>query len=46
MASHIAFASDCPHWDSDDPDFTLPTVLSSDVKAMIHYGDGRRPYGL
>ena len=46
MSSHILFASDYPHWDSDDPDFALPTILSDEVKAKIHYENGRKLYNL
>jgi predicted TIM-barrel fold metal-dependent hydrolase len=46
MANNIVFASDYPHWDSDDPDFALPNVLSDEIKQKIHYENGRNLYNL
>ena len=46
MADHIVFASDYPHWDSDDPDFALPVGLNEEIKAKIHYENGRKLYNL
>jgi len=46
MVNNLIFASDYPHWDSDDPDFALPNQLSDEIKARIHYENGRRLYGL
>jgi len=46
MVNNILFASDYPHWDSDDPDFALPNGLSEEIKAKIHFENGRKLYGL
>jgi predicted TIM-barrel fold metal-dependent hydrolase len=46
MVNNILFASDYPHWDSDDPDFALPNVLPDELKAKIHYENGRKLYNL
>ena len=46
MVNNILFASDYPHWDSDDPDFALPTVLSDDVLQAIQYDNAKRLYNL
>ena len=46
MTSHILFASDYPHWDSDDPDFALPSILSDDVLQAIQYDNARKLYNL
>ena len=46
MVNNIVFASDYPHWDSDDPDFALPNILSDEIKAKIHYENGRALYNL
>jgi hypothetical protein len=46
MIHNIVFASDYPHWDSDDPDFALPNALSDEIKALIHYENGKNLYNL
>ena len=46
MASHILFASDYPHWDSDDPDFALPTNLSDDIVQAIQFDNAKKLYRL
>jgi hypothetical protein len=46
MVDHILFASDYPHWDSDDPDFAVPNFLPDDVKQKIYADNGRKLYGL
>lgn len=46
MVDHILFASDYPHWDSDDPDFAVPSFLPEEVKRKIYSDNGRRLYGL
>jgi uncharacterized protein len=46
MASHILFASDYPHWDSDDPDFALPTILSDEVTQAIQFDNAKKLYSL
>jgi uncharacterized protein len=46
MVNNILFASDYPHWDSDDPDFALPNILSDEIKAKIHYENGKKLYNL
>ena len=46
MVSHILFASDYPHWDSDNPDMALPPSLPKPVQAAIYYENARQLYGL
>ena len=46
MASHILFASDYPHWDSDDPDFALPNILSDNVLQAIQFDNAKKLYNL
>ena len=46
MASHILFASDYPHWDSDNPDMALPAFLPEPVKQAIYYDNARRLHNL
>jgi predicted TIM-barrel fold metal-dependent hydrolase len=46
MVDHILFASDYPHWDSDDPDFALPNSLADEYMDKSHYENGRRLYNL
>jgi predicted TIM-barrel fold metal-dependent hydrolase len=46
MVNNILFASDYPHWDSDDPDFALPNILPDEIKAKIQYENGRALYNL
>src|SRR5918912_1736779 len=46
MVDHILFASDYPHWDSDDPDFAVPNFLPDDLKKKIYAENGRKLYGL
>ena len=46
MVDHILFASDYPHWDSDDPDFALPNIVPDEIKQRIHYENAARLYNL
>jgi predicted TIM-barrel fold metal-dependent hydrolase len=46
MVDHILFASDYPHWDSDDPDFALPNILPNELRNKIQYENARALYGL
>ena len=46
MVSHILFASDYPHWDSDNPDMALPTFLPEAVKQAIYYDNARKLHNL
>ena len=46
IVDHILFASDYPHWDSDDPDFAVPSFLPDDIKTKIYAENGRKLYGL
>jgi predicted TIM-barrel fold metal-dependent hydrolase len=46
MVDHILFASDYPHWDSDDPDYSVPSFLPDEVKHKIYAENGRKLYGL
>ena len=46
MHSHILFASDYPHWDSDNPDFAIPSYVPKPIADGIYYENARRLYGL
>jgi predicted TIM-barrel fold metal-dependent hydrolase len=46
MTSHILFASDYPHWDSDNPDMVLPPYLPKSITDGIYYENARRLFGL
>jgi uncharacterized protein len=46
MASHILFASDYPHWDSDNPDMALPPNVPKAILDGIHFENARQLYGL
>jgi predicted TIM-barrel fold metal-dependent hydrolase len=46
MVDHLLFASDYPHWDSDDPDYAVPSFLPDEVKNKIYAENGRKLYGL
>jgi predicted TIM-barrel fold metal-dependent hydrolase len=46
MHSHILFASDYPHWDSDNPDFAIPHYVPKPIADGIYYENARRLYGL
>ena len=46
MVDHILFASDYPHWDSDDPDFALPTNLPEETLKAIQYDNAKKLYNL
>ena len=46
MVSHILFASDYPHWDSDNPDMALPPHVPKPIQRLIHYENARKLYGL
>ena len=46
MVNNIVFASDYPHWDSDDPDFALPNNLAEDLVQAIHFDNAKKLYNL
>jgi predicted TIM-barrel fold metal-dependent hydrolase len=46
MTSHILFASDYPHWDSDNPDMALPPGLPKATQDMIYFDNAKQLYGL
>ena len=46
MTSHILFASDYPHWDSDNPDMALPPSLPKATQQMIYFDNAKHLYGL
>jgi uncharacterized protein len=46
MVDHILFASDYPHWDSDDPDFALPSYLPEKIRRKIQYENAAALHGL
>jgi uncharacterized protein len=46
MTSHILFASDYPHWDSDNPDTALPPYLPKPTLDAIYFENARALYGL
>ena len=46
MTSHILFASDYPHWDSDNPDMALPPFLPKKLLDGIYFGNAAALYGL
>jgi predicted TIM-barrel fold metal-dependent hydrolase len=46
MTSHILFASDYPHWDSDNPDMALPPFVPKAVQEAIYFDNAKRLYGL
>jgi uncharacterized protein len=46
MTSHILFASDYPHWDSDNPDFALPGIVPEAVRRRIQFDNAKALYGL
>ena len=46
MASHILFASDYPHWDSDNPDMVLPPNVPKAIADGIYYENARRLFRL
>jgi len=46
MVSHILFASDYPHWDSDNPDMALPAFLPENVKQMIYFDNAKALFKL
>jgi predicted TIM-barrel fold metal-dependent hydrolase len=46
MVSHILFASDYPHWDSDNPDMALPPFLPKATLDAIYFENAKALYGL
>ncbi|MGE3271272.1 MAG: amidohydrolase family protein [Chloroflexota bacterium] len=46
MRKNILFASDYPHWDSDDPDFALPGGLPDDIVQAIQMDNAKALYNL
>lgn len=41
----VVFSSDYPHWDFDDPRFSLPPHLSPELKRAILYENAKSLYG-
>jgi predicted TIM-barrel fold metal-dependent hydrolase len=46
MVSHILFASDYPHWDSDNPDMALPPHVPKATLDAIYFENARKLYQL
>jgi predicted TIM-barrel fold metal-dependent hydrolase len=46
MTSHILFASDYPHWDSDNPDMALPPFIPKATLDDIYFENAKHLYGL
>jgi len=46
MVNHILFASDYPHWDSDNPDFAIPSYVPEPMKQRIYYDNARELHRL
>ena len=46
MVNNIVFASDYPHWDSDDPDFALPNILPDALVERIQFDNAKKLYRL
>ena len=42
----LLFASDYPHWDFDDPRYSLPPVMSPEQKSAVRFGNARALYGV
>jgi predicted TIM-barrel fold metal-dependent hydrolase len=42
----ILFATDYPHWDSDDPRFSLRLPMSQAERAQIVSGNARTLFGI
>jgi predicted TIM-barrel fold metal-dependent hydrolase len=42
----VLFATDYPHWDMDNPDFTFRCRLSEAERRMLYAGNARAVYGL
>jgi uncharacterized protein len=41
----LLFATDYPHWDFDDPNTSLPTTFSKELKRKILYDNAKELYG-
>ena len=46
MVDHILFASDYPHWDSDEPDACFPVDLPLDLQQKIYHDNAAKLYRL
>ena len=44
MPTRALFASDYPHWDFNDPDRALPSVLDAETKSAARGGNARALY--
>jgi predicted TIM-barrel fold metal-dependent hydrolase len=44
--NRILFATDYPHWDSDDPDEAFPVHLPMDIQQKFYFGNAAALYGL
>jgi hypothetical protein len=42
----LLFATDYPHWDSDDPRYAFKCHLSDDERRAIFAGNAKSVYGL
>ena len=42
----LLFATDYPHWDFDDPVWSIPVRLGDDAREALFRGNARRLYGL
>jgi hypothetical protein len=46
LVDHVLFASDYPHWDSDDPDGAFPVHLSPELSRKFYFANAAALYGL
>jgi hypothetical protein len=46
LVDHVLFASDYPHWDSDDADGAFPVHLSPELSRKFYFANAAALYGL